>query len=79
MQIDIKRAVTGGKKVKFLYYFDGSLWYETEFQEKFPVPVSDIGTATFNAEEKAILLMRYMRFHNKVLSKANNEEENQLL
>ncbi len=27
----------------------------------FPVPVSDVGDGTFNAEEKAMLMMRYIR------------------
>ena len=65
--IDIKRAVRGGLQVRFLYYRDGSLWYSTYFDEVFPVPIEDIGNATFNAEEKAILLMRYMRKWNAKL------------
>lgn len=64
MQIDIKRAVINNRKVLFNYYRDGSLWYTTEFTELFPVPIEDIGNATFNKEEKAILLMRYMRKWN---------------
>lgn len=49
------------KKVEFLRYFDGALHYKTECGFEFPVPVSDIGTATFNAIEDAPLLMRYIR------------------
>lgn len=52
----------------FTHYFDGQLWYQTAFGETFPVPIIDIGNATFNREEKAILLMRYMRGHNKSLA-----------
>jgi hypothetical protein len=63
--IDIKRAVTGGRKVVFSHYADGDLWYKTEFGEQFPVPVSDAGTATFHAKDKALLFMRYMRKWNE--------------
>ena len=66
-QINIKRAVKGEKYVYFDHYFDGSLWYRTEHGETFPVPISEIGTATFNAVDKAILLMRYMRKWNSSL------------
>jgi hypothetical protein len=64
--IDIKRAVSDGRQVKFSHYHDGSLWYFTEFGETFPVPISDIGNATFEATEKAIFLMRYMRQWNSI-------------
>ncbi len=65
MKIDIKRAVTNNRKVTFAYYRDNSLWYVTEFDDLFSVPIDDIGNATFNREEKAILLMRYMRKWNE--------------
>lgn len=46
----------------FLYYRDGNLWYTTiDTGLIFPVPIEDIGNATFNAEEKSLLLMRYIR------------------
>ena len=63
--LDIKRAVSDNRLVTFKYYRDRSLWYETENGELFPVPVGDIGNATFNRVEKAILLMRYMRKFNE--------------
>lgn len=62
--IDIKRAVIENRVAKFEYYRDSSLWYKTEFDEIFPVPIDDVGNATFNSEEKALLLMRYMRQWN---------------
>ncbi len=37
-----------------LYHEFGSVWL-------FPVPIEDIGDATFNSTEKAILFMRYIR------------------
>jgi len=61
--MDIKEMVANGKRVKFTRYFDGNLWYVTENGFEFPVPVSDIGNATFAAEDKAMLFMRYIRKH----------------
>ncbi len=55
--------------VRFTHYFDGDLWYEVvvgDFQ--FPVPLEDTGTATFLAEDKAILFMRYIRKHIEALN-----------
>lgn len=65
--INIKDNVTDGKMVTFKHYFDGALWYSTESGDVFPVPIEDIGTATFNATDKAILFMRYMRKFNDSL------------
>lgn len=54
----------GSKKtVRFIHYFDGSLWYETEDLFVFPVPIADIGNATFHAQDHAPLFMRYVRKH----------------
>lgn len=66
-QIDIKRAVSGGKEVTFRFYRNGQLWYATEHDEIFPVPVSDLGDATALRTEKALLMMRYMRKWNESL------------
>lgn len=60
---NIKNMVSEGKLARFVYYRDRALHYETEDGFLFPVPVDDAGSATFNAEEKAILLMRYIRKH----------------
>ena len=60
----IKEYVRDDKKVTFEYFRDNKLWYSTECGFVFPVPISDkaeIGNATFNAQEKAIHLMRYIR------------------
>lgn len=53
-------------KVWFLEYRKGFLYYciasksdQGEYY-KFPVPISDIGDATFPREEKAIFFMRYI-------------------
>ncbi len=60
------------KIVRFQYYRDGNLWYVTEDDYHFPVPIADIGNATFLAEDKAILFMRYIRRHMKAIEEANN-------
>jgi hypothetical protein len=70
MKIDIKDAVKWG--VTFQYYRDGSLWYKTWRGDLFPVPIDDIGNATFGRYEKGILLMRYMRLWNEMIDAGNN-------
>lgn len=70
--INIKEAVMPRTRIaEFRYYRDGALWYVTETGDLFPVPVEDIGNATFNCVEKAIHLMRYMRKWND----KNKEDE----
>lgn len=59
--MDLKTMVGGDKKVRFVFYRKGSLWYETETQFRFPVPISDTGDGTFLPEDKAMLFMRYIR------------------
>jgi hypothetical protein len=43
-----------GKTVRFKFYKDGDLWYETEDGFEFPVPIHDTGTGIFRAEDKAV-------------------------
>jgi len=50
-----------GQQVHFQYYRDNELWYKTDSGFLFPVPVSDVGNATFMRDDKAIYLMRYIR------------------
>ena len=53
--------------VEFGYAREGKLYYFVQYNEKwyqFPVPFDDIkevGNATFNATDKAIYFMRYIR------------------
>jgi hypothetical protein len=68
----LKQLVAPGNTVRFTRYFDGQLWYAVNGFE-FPVPVSDIGTATFLAEDKAILFMRYIRKHLAMLDEARDD------
>ena len=49
------------KRVRFKFYRDGELWYETDDQFEFPVPVADTGTGIFKAEDGAIQFMRWIR------------------
>lgn len=62
MKYNIKEMVKD-KTVKFTRYRKGELYYETECGFEFPVPISDVGDATFKSEDKAILFMRYIRKH----------------
>jgi len=61
--MSIKEMVAEGRKVRFMHYTRGELWYRTETGFEFPVPISDCGDWIFLAEDKAILFMRYIRKH----------------
>lgn len=66
----LKELVAPGQTVQFEYYRDGNLWYVTSSGFSFPVPINDIGNATFFATDKAMLFMRYIRRQLKVLDEA---------
>lgn len=78
--MSIKQIVRDGNFAEFEYYIDGNLWYSVTYHTdtgnilifKFPVPISDIGNATFNRVEKAILMMRYIRKHHKTIEEAQS-------
>ena len=61
--LSIKDMVKDNKKVTFQFYRAKELWYATEDGFTFPVPIDDVGEATFLPEDKAILFMRYIRKH----------------
>ena len=61
MTLNIKDHVNNNQKVRFKFYRSGVLYYETEKGLIFEVPISDTGDAVFNPEEKAMLLMRWIR------------------
>jgi hypothetical protein len=69
----LKEMIVNNQKVRFSFYRDGQLWYETECGFRFPVPISDVGTATFLVEDRAILFMRYIRKHMAALQDAQRE------
>lgn len=58
------------RKVRFQHYRAGMLWYVTETGFSFPVPIDDTGEATFLAEDKASLFMRYIRKHLAQIAEA---------
>jgi hypothetical protein len=68
----VKEMVKG--RVRFQFYRDQALYYVTENGITFPVPISDVGTATFLAEDKGLLFMRYIR---KFLATLAEEGESQ--
>lgn len=67
----------------FKFYRDNNLWYSipvvgepgTAFE--FPVPISDIGNATFLRDDKAIYFMRYIKKHLKWIDEAKVETLNE--
>jgi hypothetical protein len=48
----IKDMVKDGKRVRFVCYRAQTLYYTTECGFEFPVPIEDIGDATFLAEDR---------------------------
>ena len=57
----VKECVAPPQQVHFVRYKANELWYRCDNGLEFPVPVSDIGDATFLATDKAMLFMRYIR------------------
>ncbi len=75
MNYDIKAMVSGGKKVRFVKYLAGNLWYTTECGFEFIVPTYDTGNATFLAEDRAMLFMRYIRKHIEAIEHPEKVEK----
>jgi hypothetical protein len=71
----LKEMINNNQKVRFAFYRDGELWYETECGFRFPVPITDAGTATFLVEDRAILFMRYIRKQMAALDAARRAQE----
>jgi len=62
------------QQVHFDYYREGEMWYATDNGFIFPVPIADkneIGNATFQRDDKAIMFMRYIRKYKAELDKEN--------
>ena len=57
------KDIVKNQNAHFVFYRDQSLFYETDNGFLFPVPIDDAGSATLNSQERAILLMRYIRKH----------------
>lgn len=60
-EMKLTDMIKDNKKVLFKFYRNGILYYETEDGFLFEVPTSDTNDACFNAEDKAILFMRWIR------------------
>jgi hypothetical protein len=63
MSLTLKEIVKDNR-VYFSHYRAGHLYYTVTVKEQkynFPVPIDDIGDATFLNEDKAIIMMRYIR------------------
>lgn len=67
MEFNVKDMVRDGKRVRFLFYRQKELWYETQDGFKFPVPVEDTGDGIFLPEDKAMLFMRYINKQIKLI------------
>jgi len=68
--MSITDMVRDNAKVSFEYFRDDKLWYKTEVGGfLFPVPVGEIGSATFKKEDKAMLFMRYIRKYQDAIAK----------
>lgn len=58
------KDIIKGNTVRFDSYRSGFFYYHIEYENEtyqFTVPQDDIGTATLNAEDKAMLFMRWIR------------------
>lgn len=67
----LKECIQG--KVQFQFYRKGNLYYTCDNGFQFRVPIEDCGDASFNREDKAILLMRYIRKEIKLQDGEENE------
>ena len=67
--MNIKEIVGNKQKAHFMYYRKGELWYKTDNGFIFPIPISDTGDGQFNATDKAMIFMRYIRLYLKELEK----------
>ena len=64
----IKDHVKG--EVTFQFYRAGNLYYKTETGLVFAVPIEDCGEATFQAKDRAMLFMRYIRKHIELMEES---------
>lgn len=58
------KQIVKNNQVQFSHYRAGHLYYSVPVEQDqycFPVPVEDIGDATFLSTDKAIIMMRYIR------------------
>lgn len=72
---NIKEMVANNKRVHFVRYCNNQLWYSTECGFEFPIPLNDTSEATFLAEDKALLFMRWIRQHIQYINSAVAEHQ----
>ena len=70
---NVKDMVSNGKKVTFVMYRKGELWYKTECGFDFPVPITDTGDAVFMDTDKALLFMRWINKQIKAIQSGLEE------
>ena len=68
------KDVIKNQNARFVFYQDEALFYETVKGFQFPIPIADAGSATIYSQEKAILLMRYIRKHIAKTEEARNAQ-----
>ena len=61
--LSVKDMVKNNQQVEFIKFDSDQLWYKTESEFLFPVPISDTGAASFISKDKAILFMRWIKKH----------------
>ena len=65
--------MVNNQQAHFQYFRDKELWYKTDDDFLFPVPISDVGTATFLSSDKAIFFMKWIRRYKEELDKENDQ------
>lgn len=73
---NIKEMVSNNKKVTFIMYRKGELWYKTECGFEFPVPITDTGDAVFLDSDKALFFMRWINKQIKSIKEGQAECQN---
>lgn len=76
-EMSLKEYVGNDKIVRFVRFFNGDLWYRTDNGFEFPVPINEAGNATFMAEDKSVLFMRYIRKHLDLLAEAKKIQDHE--
>ena len=68
------KTLIKNKMVHFMYYHDGNLWYMTDDDFEFPVPITQCGSAIYLHQDKAIYFMRYIRKHLETLEQVQKSQ-----
>lgn len=69
-ELTIKDHIKGN--VTFTRFKQGHLYYITETNVEFPVPIDEAGEAEFKNSDKGIYFMRYIRKHLNSLEEQKN-------